>query len=102
VYGNGHSEQLLGEVIRTWKKPVVVATKVPAKTMEWPARPTSLISKCFPTEWIIQCTETSLKRLGLERIDLQQMHVWTDAWVDADEWRKAVRRLKQEGKIRAF
>jgi len=70
--------------------------------MEWPAKPTTLITRAFPTDWIIRCTETSLKRLGVETIDLQQLHVWTDAWIEADEWRKAVERLKRDGKIRAF
>ncbi len=117
VYGGGHSERILGEVLRKTKRPFRsaaasgsrttnpswrVATKVPAKTMEWPARPEMKISQAFPTEWIVRCTEASLKRLGLERIDLQQMHVWTDAWVEAEEWRKAADRLKREGKIQAF
>lgn len=102
IYGEGHSEKVLGSVLRKTRRPFRVATKVPAKTMEWPARPDSKISRAFPTDWIVQCTETSLKRLGLERIDLQQMHVWTDAWVDADEWRGAAERLKKEGKIGAF
>lgn len=111
IYGEGHSEKVLGAALRSGspatgalagRRPFRVATKVPAKTMEWPATPQSKISRAFPTDWIIHCTETSLKRLGLERIDLQQMHIWTDAWVEADEWRNAVARLKKEGKIRAF
>lgn len=102
IYGNGHSEKILGEVLSCWKEPVRVATKVPAKTMEWPARSTTPISKAFPTDWIIHCTETSLKRLKLEAVDLQQMHVWTDAWVEAQEWQKAADTLKRQGKIRAF
>ena len=83
-------------------KPYRVATKVPAKTMDWPARPGLDIRKAFPVDWIIQCTEDSLKRLGLEQVDLQQMHIWTDAWVDAAEWREAADRLKKQGKIKAF
>ncbi len=38
----------------------------------------------------------------VERIDLQEVHVWTDAWVKAEEWRVAVDLLKRQGKIRAF
>ncbi len=102
VYGNGHSERLLGEVLRSWNRPVFVATKVPAKTMEWPATPKTRISDAFPVDWIVQCVEVSLKRLGLERIDLLQLHVWTDAWIQAEEWRTAADRLKNQGKIRAF
>lgn len=103
VYGMGHSETLLGRALRPWRaSPVFVATKVPAKTMEWPAKPTTPPGRAFPTDWIIRCTEDSLRRLGREPLDLQQLHVWTDAWIDADEWRIAADRLKRSGKIRAF
>lgn len=102
VYGSGHSEQILGEVLSRWKGTIRVATKVPAKTMEWPARPTTPALKAFPADWIIHCTETSLKRLRRETVDLQQLHVWTDAWIEAEEWQKAVDTLKRQGKIRAF
>lgn len=102
IYGEGQSEKILGEVLRRTDKPFRVATKVPAKTMDWPAHPGLDVRKAFPTDWILQCTDTSLKRLGLERLDLQQMHIWTDAWVEAEEWRKAADLLKRQGKIRAF
>ena len=102
IYGSGHSERLLGEVLSRWKGTVRVATKVPAKTMEWPARSTTPALKAFPADWIIHCTQTSLKRLRLEAVDLQQLHVWTDAWIEAEEWQKAVDTLKRQGKIRAF
>lgn len=109
VYGEGRSELLLGEVIRQHRAgaspsapPVYVATKVPAQNMEWPANPRTPASAAFPAKWIIACTETSLKRLGVEWIDLQQMHVWTDAWVESEEWRRARDLLKQAGKIRCF
>ncbi|MBI3332497.1 MAG: aldo/keto reductase, partial [Candidatus Omnitrophica bacterium] len=84
IYGEGHSEELLGEVLRRAGREALVATKVPAKNMEWPADPKTPVSRAFPADWIVRCTEVSLKRLGLERIDLQQLHVWTDAWVDSD------------------
>ncbi len=102
VYGEGHSERLVGSVLRRAKKKSYLATKVPSKNMQWPADPKMRIQDCFPADWIVRCTETSLKRLGLEQIDLQQMHVWTDAWVGAEEWRRAADLLKRQGKIRAF
>ena len=102
IYGEGQSEKLLGEGLRGTDKPARVATKVPAKTMDWPAHPGLDIRKAFPVDWIIECTETSLKRLGMERVDLQQMHIWTDAWVEAEEWREAAARLKKQGKIKGF
>ena len=45
---------------------------------------------------------TSLRNLGVERIDLQQLHVWSDAWADDESWRREVERLKAEGLIGGF
>ena len=47
-------------------------------------------------------TETSLENLGLDCVDVQQLHVWTDAWADDERWQRAVDDLKREGLIRAF
>ena len=102
IYGEGKSEQLLGQALKGTPRPFRVATKVPSETMDWPAHPGLDIRKAFPVRWIIECTETSLKRLGMERVDLQQMHIWTDAWVDQEEWREAAQQLKKQGKIKAF
>lgn len=104
VYGEGHSERLLSQTLRQKSKggKPTLASKVPTKTMEWPANPKTPASRAFPAEWIIRCTEVSLKRLGVDQLDLQQLHVWTDAWFDSDEWRKARDLLKSQGKIRAF
>lgn len=109
VYGDGHSEQLVGQVIRERHgktpsgRPLVIATKVPPKNMEWPARPGVAWDAAFPPEHIVACTEASLARLGVDCVDLQQLHVWQDGWLaDADRWYPAVERLKRAGKIRAF
>ena len=49
----------------------------------------------------MRLTEQSLKNLGLERIDLQQLHVWNPEWIDADDWCRAFEDLKKSGKVRA-
>jgi aryl-alcohol dehydrogenase-like predicted oxidoreductase len=100
VYGDGHSERLVGEFVRQQKEPVYVATKVPPKSFQWPARPGSPLRDFFPAAWIIECCERSLKNLGLERIDLLQLHVWADGWTDDDEWFGALEQLRRQGKIR--
>ena len=51
VYGDGHSEELVGGALRGCGKPVYVATKVPAKTMEWPAQPTTPMARSGGTGW---------------------------------------------------
>jgi aryl-alcohol dehydrogenase-like predicted oxidoreductase len=38
----------------------------------------------------------------MDSVDLQQFHVWTDAWADDDRWKRAVADLKSEGLIRGF
>lgn len=100
VYGDGHSESLMGEVLAG--KDAVIATKIPPKNHAWPPKPGSPARDAFPGDWIRSCTERSLKNLRRETIDLTQFHVWTDAWLEDDEWKEAVRKLKSEGKIRAF
>jgi aryl-alcohol dehydrogenase-like predicted oxidoreductase len=101
-YGNGHSEELVGQVVRDVEQTVHVATKMPPKNMQWPAQPGVRAEEAFPGDWIVECTERSLRNLGLETIDVQQMHVWSDEWVDQGDWLEAIERLKNDGKIRFF
>lgn len=102
TYGDGHSEELVGQVVRESKSKVYVTTKIPPKNYGFPPAPGTPLREAFPKEWIIACTERSLKSLGLEQIDLQQFHVWSDEWADMDEWKEAVVELKRQGKISAF
>ena len=95
AYGEGHSEQLVGQVVRETKQKIYVATKVPPKNRLWPARPGIGIDKVFPYDYIMRCTEKSLRNLRLETIDLQQLHVWNPEWIERDEWRRAFEELKK-------
>jgi aryl-alcohol dehydrogenase-like predicted oxidoreductase len=76
AYNEGHSERLIAEVLRDAPGRVRVATKVPPENRLWPARPGIPIGEVFPHPYIVACTETSLRNLGVETIDLQQLHVW--------------------------
>lgn len=102
VYGMGHSETLVGEVEKESGKKLFIASKVPSKKFEWPAKDSSTLSESFPKDHIIQMTEKSLKNLKRDYLDLQQFHVWNDNWAKEDEWKEAVYHLKKEGKVRAF
>lgn len=101
VYGDGHSERLIGPFLKAHPD-VAVATKVPPKAMQWPARPGAKLEAYFPGAWIRECCEKSLRNLAAERIDLLQLHVWAEAWTDHDEWYGTLVKLKEEGKIRAI
>src|SRR5438876_12152769 len=71
AYGEGHSERLVGAVVRETKQRIYVATKVPPKNMLWPARPGISIDNVFPYDYIIECTERSLRNLAIDAIDVQ-------------------------------
>jgi aryl-alcohol dehydrogenase-like predicted oxidoreductase len=102
AYGDGHSERLVGAVVRTNFRRVYVATKIAPKNRIWPATPDMRIEDVFPYSYIVQCTDESLRNLGLEQIYLQQFHVWTDAWAHTDEWKRAIEDLRASGKVRFF
>ena len=99
-YGAGKSEQILGRLLRRHQdQRLYVATKIPPKNMKWPSKPDYKLEDCFPADHIIEYTEKSLKNLNVETIDLQQFHVWEDAWAENEEWQRAVEQLKADGKI---
>jgi aryl-alcohol dehydrogenase-like predicted oxidoreductase len=102
AYGNGHSEELVGQVVRERDEPIVVATKIPPKNMTWPAPAGIDPDEAFPADYVRECTERSLRNLGLDTIDVQQFHVWSDDWVGRGSWLDGIEALKSEGKIRAF
>jgi len=101
AYGAGHSEQLVGQVVRDAGRRIYVATKVPPKNQLWPARPGIGIEQVFPDDYIVRSAERSLKNLGMETIDLLQLHVWNPEWIAREEWRRALEELKRSGKARA-
>ena len=81
---------------------VVVATKVPPRNEEWPGRAGAPLADVFPARHLSASTERSLENLGVDALQLQQLHVWTDAWLDDPEWEASydrMVRLKKEGKV---
>ena len=103
AYGDGHSEGLLGETLRRHRdKRLYVATKIPPKNRKWPARPEYSLDDVYPPDYIREYTEKSLRNIGVDRLDLQQFHVWSDTWAADDRWQKAAARLKEEGLVEAI
>lgn len=100
AYNEGHSESLIAKTLQETGAKAYVATKVPPMNRLWPARLGIGIDDVFPYEYIIQSTETSLKNLKTETIDLQQLHVWNPEWIHRDEWRRAFEDLKKSGKVK--
>src|SRR5688572_8156171 len=103
AYGMGRSEKLLGEALKRHAGArLYTATKVPPKNLKWPGRADTPIADVFPADYIIEMTEKSLANLGTSAVDLQQLHVWSDAWADDDGWRRAAEELKRQKLINAF
>jgi aryl-alcohol dehydrogenase-like predicted oxidoreductase len=102
VYGTGHSEKLLGATLKSHpRQKLIVATKIPPKNMRWPARDSYGVEDTYPPDHIREFTEKSLENLGVDVIDLQQFHVWSDTWATDDGWKRAVDDLRTSGLVRA-
>lgn len=101
AYGSGHSERLVGAFAReVGRDKVVLATKIPPKNRQWPAPCGVPIDEVFPKDYIRACATESLQNLGVDTIDLLQLHVWQDEWLEHEGWQRALEDLKREGKIR--
>ena len=102
-YGKGHSEALLGQIVREFPdKKLYVATKIPPKNFKWPSRRGYTLDDCFPPDHIKEYAEKSLANLGLPSIDLLQFHVWEDSWANDERWQRAMTDLKDQGLIKAI
>jgi aryl-alcohol dehydrogenase-like predicted oxidoreductase len=85
IYGHGKSEKIIGEAIRGCREEVVIATKV------WP----------FNLSYgrVLKAAERSKRRLGIDVIDLYQIH-WPNPVVPMRRTMKAMKKLVKDGKVR--
>jgi aryl-alcohol dehydrogenase-like predicted oxidoreductase len=99
-YGDGHSEEVIGEALRRWRGDKIhVATKV--RPVQWPP-PTEddpQMAGRYPEWYVRQHVERSLGRLGVDRIDLFQLHGWFRDGITTLDWLETLNALRQEGKI---
>ncbi len=95
TYGFGHNEQLISEVLKEWGEKVFVATKFGIVR-----KPGSYEREiCGRPQYVRESVEKSLKRLGLERIDLYYVHR-VDINVPIEDTIGEMSNLVQEGKIK--
>ena len=111
AYGSGHSEELLGKILRANKnnsaaggpdKKLYVATKIPPKNRRWPSRPEYFLDDSYPPDYIFEYVEKSLKNVGVDVLDLIQFHTWEDIWLNDDRLPRAIEKLRASGKVRAL
>ncbi len=102
AYGEGHSEKLLGELVRNNPDTTLyTATKIPPKNLKWPSRREYSLDDCYPPEHIEEYVHRSLENTGLECLNLIQFHTWEDSWVEDDRWIRAMDDLRGEGLVQA-
>jgi aryl-alcohol dehydrogenase-like predicted oxidoreductase len=94
IYGCGHSEEVIGKAIKELGERPIIATKC---GLLWDEQHRKV--GCLEGESIISECEASLRRLGIERIDLYQMH-WPGPDEQIEEAWEAMVRLAEQGKIR--
>jgi aryl-alcohol dehydrogenase-like predicted oxidoreductase len=103
AYGNGRSENLLGQVVRANPgKQIYTATKIPPKTLQWPATAESTLAETFPPDHVEEYVHRSLENAGLDHFDVMQFHTWNDEWMRDDRWFYKLDDLRSQKLIRAI
>jgi aryl-alcohol dehydrogenase-like predicted oxidoreductase len=111
VYGMGYSEELVGRAIKGRRDKVVLATKCgmrwnsnegsdPWEQKDNQGNPITIRRNARPDSIAYEC-EQSLNRLGVDVIDLYQIH-WPDTTTPVEQSMAAMVKLKEQGKIRAI
>lgn len=110
LYGLGFSEELIGKAIKGRRDKIVIATKCglrfdiqegdPWRILDENNKPVTIYQNTRPHR-ILEEWEQSAKRLGVDVIDLYQIH-WPDDATPIEESWEAMVRLKKEGKVRAI
>ena len=98
LYGEGHADTVLTNALGSDKHKVVIATKVGVRFGGDGEHASSDLSP----QWIIDDTEASLQRLGVEQIDLLQVHWPCEHGSDFDDSIATLQQLQASGKIRYF
>jgi len=102
-YGKGKSEELIGRVLRergSGGAKVMVATKTPPKSGPWPPSPYCRWEDRYPEDYLRANLLERAGKLGVETLDLLQLHTWTRAWNRDPVPFKILRQLQAEGLVR--
>ena len=94
VYGLGHAEELVGEALRGMNNRPLIFTKC---SLVWDT--SRNVTNCLKADSILRECEASLKRLGIEAIDLYQVH-WPNPDEDIEEGWQTLAKLQEEGLVR--
>jgi len=97
----GDSERIVGVGLKEWSgDPPFVATKIQALGPDWQWGSVVPVEVAYPKGQVRASCERSLKELGLDRVDLIQLHVYWPVWGNSGYWMDELQTLKEEGKAR--
>jgi aryl-alcohol dehydrogenase-like predicted oxidoreductase len=100
LYGEGRSESVIGRSLKEWTgSKIYVATKV--RPIRWPDPDENApdMRGRYPSWYLRETIEGSLRRLGVERLDLLQLHCWAPGLATSLDWLETINELRLEGKI---
>ena len=96
VYGNGHSEELVKELIKDKRDQIILSTK--GGLMGHTRKPEPIYDR---PEKVVKAFEDSLQRLGTDYIDVYFCHIWWHVEQETEAFLEAFDQLKQAGKVKA-
>jgi aryl-alcohol dehydrogenase-like predicted oxidoreductase len=99
-YGNGHSEEVICRALKEWRGgKIYVATKV--QPVRWPSVDDDHppMRGRYPAWYLGEEVDGCLRRLGVERLDLLQLHCWIEAGIQELDWLETLNALRSKGKI---
>ena len=99
-YGNGKSERIIGEFLKSRSEKIFVCTKTPPKPGNWPPSPYDKIEERYPERYLRENIEQRLKNLGTESLDILLLHTWTRAWNDHPAALEILQKIKSEGLVK--
>ncbi len=98
VYGDGHSEGLVAQVIKGRREQVVISTKGGLMGHHRDPKREPVYDR---SEKVREALENSLRRLGTDYVDVYFDHIWWDRDEETEAFIEALAQLKAEGKARA-
>jgi aryl-alcohol dehydrogenase-like predicted oxidoreductase len=96
------SEAIIGKTLREWRgeRPLLSSKVAPRSLTAF--RSHVPMRDSFTPESIAASVDQSLANLGVDCLDVLHLHQWFYLWTHEDDWLEAMRRLKQQGKIRCI
>ncbi len=100
MYGLGHSESVVGESLRRWSGDRIhVATKIQPTQWPSPHDDAPIMAGRYPEWHLRDGVDRALERLGVERLDLLQLHCWLAGGIHDLDWLETLNALRVEGKV---